>query len=103
MSTLKVDVRDLVHRLCEGREVPLLVTDIIAGYLTHQDLFNVNTLSRSLSAQANAIIYREAVVNLNGTERSVKKASLLFRTLLMSETAARAVRKLSLAGDALQS
>lgn len=103
MSTFKADVRNLVYRLCEGREVPLLATDIIAGYLVHRDLFNINVLSRSLNAQANAIIYREIVVNLDGTERSVKKASLLFRTLLTSETAARAVHTLSLAGDPLQS
>lgn len=103
MSTLKMDVRNLVYKLCEGREVPLLVTDIIAGFLARQDLFNINTLSRSLNAHANTIIYREIVVNLDGTERSVKKASLLFRTLLTSETAVQAVHTLSLAGDPLQS
>jgi hypothetical protein len=98
-----MDVRNLVYKLCEGREVPLLVTDIIAGYLVHRDLFNINTLSRSLNAQANAIIYREVIVDLDGTDRSVKKAILLFRTLLTSETAARAVHTLSLAGDPLES
>jgi hypothetical protein len=87
MSALKMDVRDLVYKLCEGREVPLLVTDIIAEYLVHRDLFNINTLSRSLNAQANTIIYREIIIDLDGTDQSVKKASLLFRTLLTSETA----------------
>jgi hypothetical protein len=103
MSTVSVDIRNLVYKLCEGREVPLLVTDIIAGYLTRRDLFNINILSRDLNEQANAIIYREVVVDLDGSEKSVRNASLLFRTLLTSETAAQAVRTLSLAGDPLQS
>jgi hypothetical protein len=102
MSALKVDMRNLVYKLCEGREVPLLVTDMIAELLVHRDLFNINTLSRTLNAQANAIIYRDVVVDLDGTKRSVEKASLLFRTLLTSKTAARAVNSLSLAGDPLQ-
>jgi hypothetical protein len=103
MSTVKVDMRNLVYNLCSRREVPLLVTDIIGGYLVRRDLFNINTLSRDLHTQANAIIYREVVVDLDGSEKSVKTASLLFRTLLISETAAQAVRTLSLAGDHLQS
>jgi len=102
MSKLKVDMRNLVYKLCEGREVPLLVTDMIAELLVHRDLFHINTLSRTLNAQANAIIYRDVVVDLDGTNRSVEKASLLFRTLLTSKTAARAVNRLSLAGDPLQ-
>jgi hypothetical protein len=95
MSTVKVDMRNLVYNLCSTREVPLLVTDIIAGYLVRRDLFNINTLSRDLHAQANAVIYREVVMDLDGSEKSVKTASLLFRTLLISETAAQAVRTLS--------
>jgi hypothetical protein len=103
MSTVTVDMRNLVYKLCEGREVPLLVTDILAGYLTRRDPFNINILSRDLNEQANAIIYREVIVDLDGSERSVRNACLLFRTLLTSETAAQAVRTLSLAGDPLQS
>jgi hypothetical protein len=103
MSTVTVDMRSLVYKLCGGRGVPLLVTDIIAGYLTRRDLFNINILSRDLNEQANAIIYREVIVDLDGSEKSVRNASLLFRTLLTSETAAQAVRTLSLAGDPLQS
>lgn len=102
MSILKADMRNLVYKLCERREVPLLVTDMIAELLEHRDLFNINTLTRTLNAQANAIIYRDVVVYLDGTKQSVKKASLLFRTLLISKTAARAVNSLSLAGDPLQ-
>jgi hypothetical protein len=75
---------------------------MIAELLVHRDLFNINTLSRTLNAQANAIIYRDIVVDLDGSEKSVKKASLLFRTLLTSKTAARAVNSLSLGGDPLQ-
>jgi hypothetical protein len=103
MSTVTVDLRNLVYKLCEGRKVPLLVTDIIAGYLTRRDLFNINVLSRDLNEQVKAIIYREVVIDLDGSEKSVRKASLLFRTLLTSEMAAQAVRTLSLAGDPLQS
>jgi hypothetical protein len=99
---LKVEIRNLVYKLCEGREVPLLVTDLIAELLVHRDLFIINTLSRTLNTQANAIIYRDVVVDLDGSEKSVKRASLLFRTLLISKTAARAVNTLSLAGDPLQ-
>lgn len=102
MSTNTVDFRNLVYKLCEGREVPLLVTDIIAGCLHDRDLFNINTLSRSLNAQANAIIYRDVVVHLDGSDQSIKTASLLFRTLLASKTAAQAVLTLSLAGDPLR-
>lgn len=102
MSMLKVEIRNLVYKLCEGREVPLLVTNMIAELLVHRDLFNINTLSRTLNAQANAIIYRDVVIDLDGSERSVKRVSLLFRTLLISKTASRAVNTLSLAGDPLQ-
>lgn len=102
MPILEVDMRNLVYKLCEGRQVPLLVTDAVAELLAHRDLFNINALSRALHAQANAIIYRDVVVDLDGSEESIKKASLLFRTLLTSKTAARAVNSLSLAGDPLQ-
>lgn len=102
MSKLNTDMRNLVYKLCEGREVPLLVTDMIAELLVRRDLFVINTLSRVLNAQANAIIYREVVVNLDNSEKSVKHFSLVFRTLLTSKTAARAVNTLSLAGDPLQ-
>jgi len=102
MSRLREDFRSLAYNLCEKRELPLLVTDLIAEYLVYRDLFNISILSRSLSAEANAIIYRDIVVDLDGSERCVRKASLLFRTLLTSEAAAQAVRTLSLAGDPLQ-
>lgn len=101
MSTLINDFRSLVFNLCERRDVPLLVTDMIADCLVRRDLFKINTVSRSLNEQANATIYRDVVVNLHGSEKSVKIASLLFRTLLTSESAARAVRTLSLTGDPL--
>jgi hypothetical protein len=103
MSIVSDDFRNLVYKLCEGREVPLLVTDIISGYLVHQDLFNINKLSRRLNSQANAVIYQSVVINLDGSKQSIRKASLLFRTLLTSETATQAVHTLSLAGDPLQS
>lgn len=102
MSTARNDFRNLVYKLCKGREVPLLVTDIIAGCLVHRDLIKINILSRSLSEQVNAIIYRDLVVDLDGSEQCIKTASLLFRTLLTSKSAARAVRTLFLAGDPLQ-
>lgn len=102
MVTVKENYRNLAYKLCEGREVPLLVTDMVAGYLDHRDLFNINVLSRSLNEHANAHIYRDVVIDLDGGKYSIKKASLLFRTLLTSQTAARAVRTLSLAGDPLQ-
>jgi hypothetical protein len=103
MSTIRVDMRNLVYKLFEGRAVPLLVTDIIAGYLVCRDLFSINILSRDLNVQANAIIYREVIVHLDGSGKSVRNASLLFRTLLTNETATQAVRNLSLAGGPLQS
>lgn len=101
MPPIGEDYRSLAWKLCERRELPLLVTDMIAGYVSYQDLFTINLLSRSLNAQTNAIIYRDTVIDLDSSERSVKKASSLFRTLLTSETAAQAVRTLSLAGDPL--
>lgn len=102
MSLAREYSRSLAYELCERREVPLLVTDMIAEYLVHRDLFNISILSRSLNAQANAIIYRNVVVDLDGSDQSNKEASLLFRTLLTSETAAQAVRTLCLIGDPLQ-
>lgn len=102
MSLVGDDFRNLAYKLCEGRKVPLLATDIIAGFLVHRDLFKINVLSRSLNEQANAIIYRDVVVDLDGSAQAVTKASLLCRTLLTCENAARAVRSLSLAGDPLQ-
>jgi hypothetical protein len=101
MSTLRNDFRSLAWALCAQRDMPLLVTDMIADHLVHRDLFSINTLSRSLNELANATIYRDVVVDLDGNEKSVTTASLLFRTLLTSETAARAVRSLSLAGNPL--
>ena len=101
MSTLKNDFRSLAWALCARRDVPLLVTDMIADYFVHRDLFKINTLSRSLNEQANAILYRDVVMDIDGNQQSIITASLLFRTLLTSETAARAVRTLSLAGDPL--
>jgi hypothetical protein len=101
MSALRDEFRSLAWALCQRRDVPLLVTDMIADYLVHRDLFKISTLSRSLNERANAVIYRDVVVNLDGSERSITTASLLFRTLLTSEAAARAVRTLSLAGDPL--
>lgn len=102
MSAIGVNLRNLVYKLCEGREVPLLVTDMIAGYLGHRDFFNINTLSRNLNAQANAIIYENVVVDLDGSAQSITKASLLLRTLLTSQTAIQAIHTLALAGDPLQ-
>jgi hypothetical protein len=102
MLALRDDFRSLAWALCQRRDVPLLVTDMIADYLVHRDLFQINTLSRSLNEQANAVIYRDVVVHLDGNERPITTASLLFRTLLTSEAAARAVRTLSLAGDPLR-
>jgi hypothetical protein len=101
MSTLRNDFRSLAWALCAQRDMPLLATDMIADHLVHRDLFSINTLSRSLNELANATIYRDVVVDLDGNEKSVTTASLLFRTLLTSETAARAVRSLSLAGNPL--
>ena len=101
MSTLKNDFRSLAWALCARRDVPLLVTDMIADYFVHRDLFKINTLSRSLNEQANAVLYRDVVMDIDGNEQSITTASLLFRTLLTSETAAQAVRTLSLAGDPL--
>jgi hypothetical protein len=102
MPTLRDDFRSLVWALCAQRDVPLLVTDMIADHLVRRDLFKINTLSRSLNELANATIYRDIVVNLDGNEQSITTASLLFRTLLTSRTAAQAVRTLSLTGDPLQ-
>jgi hypothetical protein len=102
MPELKDAFRGLVWALCARRDVPLLVTDMIADHLVRRDLFKINTLSRSLNEMANAIIYRDVFINLDGNEWSIRTASLLFRTLLTSRTAAQAVRTLSLAGDPLQ-
>ena len=103
MSTLRADFRGLVYKLCEQRDVPVLVTDLIAEHLDQKDLLRINILSRHFNAQANAAIYRNIVVNLDGSKRSVQKAALLFRTLLTSRTAASAVQSLSLAGNPLLS
>lgn len=102
MSTTREELRSLVYELCEPRKVPLLVTDMIADHLDHRDLFNINTLSRSLNAHANAYIYRDVVFNLDGSEQSIEKASLLLRTLLTSDTAAQAVRTVFLVGVPLE-
>ena len=102
MSAASVNLRNLVYKLCEGRHVPLLVTDMIAGYLVHRDVFKISVLSRSLNAQANTILYTDIVIDLHGSAQSTKKASLLLRTLLTSESAVQAVRTLSLTGDPLQ-
>lgn len=65
MSATSVDLRNLVYKLCERRQVPLLVTDMIAGYLVHSDVFSISILSRSLNAQAMAILYSDIAVDLN--------------------------------------
>jgi Zn-dependent M16 (insulinase) family peptidase len=95
MSPVSDDFLNLLHRLCEGREMPILVTDLIAERLVHRNLFSINKLSRSLSIQANNIIYRDVAVELDGSKESVEKASLLFRTLLTCDSAVHAVRALS--------
>lgn len=102
MSTTREELHSLVYELFESRKVPLLVTDMIADHLDHRDFFNINTLSRSLNAHANAYIYRDVVFNLDGSEQSIKKASLLLRTLLTNDMAAQAVRTISLAGAPLE-
>lgn len=47
-------------------------------------------------------MYRDVVVYLDGSEQSVRTASLHFRTLFTIKAAAQAVRTLYLAGDPLQ-
>lgn len=101
MSTVKQDWRRLAFRLCEQLDIPVLVTDLIAGYLDGRDLLKISMLTRELNLEANASIYRDIVIDLDGGERPVKKASLLFRTFSANKTAASAVRSLSLAGDFL--
>ncbi|KAF2756148.1 hypothetical protein EJ05DRAFT_487947 [Pseudovirgaria hyperparasitica] len=101
MVTVMPDIRGLVHKLCEQRGLPLLVTDLIAGCLDYRDLLKINILSRALNVHANEIIYRDIAIDLYGAERSDERAALLLRSLLTRGTAANAVRTLSLAGDPL--
>ena len=91
----------LVYSLCDQRNVPVLVTNLIAGYLDEQDLLIISTLSRKLNVQAISVIYREIVIDLSYTACSRRKAVLLLRTLLTNRTAASHVRSLVLTGDPL--
>ena len=93
--------RGLMYKLCEQRGMPLLVTDLIAGYLDRRDVLKLNTLSREISADANAMIYQKLLVELDGSKACMRKATLLLRTLLTNRRAAEAVCSLSLAGDPL--
>ena len=102
MDATTEDLRGVVHTLCEQRELPVLVTDLIANYLDHLDLFKMSTISRRLHALAKTGIYRHITVDLDGSSESTRKASLLFRTLLTSQPAMQAIRTLSLAGEPLQ-
>lgn len=96
------DLRGLIHMLCEQREVPLLVTDLIAGYLEFHDLFKFTTISRGLKTLAYASIYRHITAELNGSDQCTRKTTLLSRTIFTSESAMQAVRVISLAGEPLQ-
>lgn len=102
MNTTTEDLRGLVHMLCQQREVPLLVTDLVADYLDYQDLFKFITISRGLMALAYPSIYRNITVDLDGSYERTRKATSLFRTLLTSESAMQAVRIISLAGEPLR-
>lgn len=102
MSRVTEGLRSLAFKLCEPRDIPVLVTDLIAGYLDERDLLKIKILSRNFNLEANASIYRNIVIDLDGSKRAIAKASLLFRTLLTSSTAASAVRSLSLTGEPLQ-
>lgn len=101
MPGIDVSTSLLVHALCEERNLPILVTDLIAAYLDARDLFTISGLSRELNNQANPIIYHDIVLDLSEAARSGQRASLLFRTLLTSRTAAKDIRNLSLTGDPL--
>ena len=98
MSTITEDLRSITFKLCQQRDIPVLITDLIAGYLDDKDLLKINTVSREFNLKANASIYRDLVIELDGSERAVKKITLLFRTLLANKAAASAVRSISLAG-----
>ena len=102
MSAVAQGLRSLIFRLCEPRDIPVLVTDRIADHLDERDLLKINLLSREFNWEANAIIYRDIVIDLDGSQRAIAKSSLLLRTLLTSSTAASAVRSLSLTGEPLE-
>ena len=101
MAITRENLCSLVYKLCEQRELPVLVTDHVAEYLDKRDLLRISIISRDLNVHANASIYRDIVIDLNGSERSIRSASLLLRTLLANDTAAHAVRALSLIGEPL--
>lgn len=57
MSAVTEDLRSLTFNLCEPRDIPALVTDLIAGYLDERDLLQINMLSQDFNLKASASIY----------------------------------------------
>lgn len=100
-SAVHTYLRELAYSLCEQREMPVVVTDLIANYLDEQDLSLISILSRNLNDQANLIIYYHIALDFTDAIQSGRTAALLLRTLLTSRTAANNVRSLSLTGDPL--
>lgn len=94
-------MQSLAYKLCEQHRLPVLVTDLITSYLNEQDLLTIGILSRDLNVHASTTLYRHVAIHLDGSEKSIIKASLLFRTLLTNDTAADAVASVSLAGEPL--
>ena len=75
MPAMPADVahlRPLIYSLCEQREVPVLVTDLVARYLDEQDLQKINILSPTLNEQASSIIYKDVILDLSEETVSAK-------------------------------
>lgn len=91
----------LVYRLCEARELPVLVTDCLASLLDQRDLFTIGTLSKQLHEQASDILYEQVVLDLSEGACAGRRLPLLLRTLLTSSFAAKYLHRLSLTGTPL--
>ena len=102
MLTDTAHMRPFVYNLCEQRNFPVLVSDLIAQDLNEQDLLTISTLSPKRNKEANSIIYRDVVLDFN-KEQYGRTAMGLLRTLLTTPTAASNIRGLSLIGDPLYS
>lgn len=107
MSRADISLLTLAYNLCEERNLPVLVTDLIASYLDKRDAVIISRLSRRLNRDAIRVIYNDIVLEPDTLpfgptlNVSASRAALLLRTLLTNSSAAASVEKISLAGEPL--
>ncbi|OQO09625.1 hypothetical protein B0A48_05027 [Cryoendolithus antarcticus] len=85
-----------VHSLGKERQLPLLVTDLIASYLDESGtsiLSNLSVVSKALNQFTTTVIYRDIELDFS---KDACKAALLLRTLRTNQMARGAVRSLTL-------